>query len=297
MPVCNICIDELKEPVCLPCGHVFCGTCIVRTVNSIKPATSFQPCPTCRTLYSIISVDPSTIPPPIRPHLVPSIRRLYLGEADVKPLASTTIPSAAVSECGRLAAENKTLRVNCAVWKRRAELHAAATLGLLNLARLARDCNQHLKNEKDDLQRQCNLLKRKLEAEEAFSLSEPIIISEKLSHTPQRCHSSKVASDLLPHSSSTLSSEDTELLAAACAPYARRISVSRASSAPAIIIPNSFSEPLEQNLPPSLKRRRVDDATPPPCPFASAGLLSVKLEMGTNTNPPLALRKRKELML
>ncbi|KAJ3893450.1 hypothetical protein GG344DRAFT_43315 [Lentinula edodes] len=169
MLVCNICIDELNAPVCLPCGHVFCGSCIVRTVNTIKPATSLQPCPTCRRLYSIINVDPSTIPPPIRPHLVPSIRKLYLGETNTKSWDSATPSSAAVSECGRLAAENKTLRVNCAVWKRRAELHAAATLGLLNLARLARDCNQQLKNERDDLERQYNLLKRKLEAEESVS--------------------------------------------------------------------------------------------------------------------------------
>ncbi|KAJ3876163.1 hypothetical protein F5051DRAFT_412331 [Lentinula edodes] len=291
MLVCNICIDELNEPVCLPCGHVFCGSCIVRTVNTIKPATSLQPCPTCRRLYSIINVDPSTIPPPIRPHLVPSIRKLYLGETNTKSWDSATPSSAAVSECGRLAAENKTLRVNCAVWKRRAELHAAATLGLLNLARLARDCNQQLKNERDDFERQCNLLKRKLEAEEAFSLSEPIVLSEKLTSAP---HSAQTAPAPLPNIFS-LNNEDTALLTAACAPYARRMSVSRASSAPAILIPNTFGGvPPEQNLPPSLKRRKLDESLP--CPFSSTDVPFVKLE-STSPKAPLAPRKRKELML
>ncbi|KAJ4474990.1 hypothetical protein J3R30DRAFT_3406155 [Lentinula aciculospora] len=278
MPVCNICIDELKEPVCLPCGHVFCGTCIVGIINTIKPATGLQPCPTCRRLYSIINVDPSTIPPPIRPHLVTSIRKLYMGESNTKPLASAALPSAAVSECGRLAAENKTLRVNCAVWKRRAELHAAATLGLLNLARLARDCNQHLKDERDDLQRQCNLLKRKLEAEESSNGT----------------HSTKPKSESLTSCFAVLNNDDTALLAAACAPYVRRMSVSRASSAPAIIIPNSLGEPPEQDLPPSLKRRKTDDSLP--CPATGIDSLSVKLEHGS-PHPPLAPRKRKELML
>ncbi|KAJ3821212.1 hypothetical protein F5878DRAFT_41596 [Lentinula raphanica] len=294
MLVCNICIDDLKEPVCLPCGHVFCGSCIVRTVNTIKPATSLQPCPTCRRLYSIINVDPSTIPPPIRPHLVPSIRKLYLGDTHVKPVVAdvaSTAASAAVSECGRLAAENKTLRVNCAVWKRRAELHAAATLGLLNLARLARDCNQQLKNERDDLQRQCNLMKRKLEAEEAFSMSEPVVLSDKLAHTVPSTYTMK---------SAPRDSENTGFPPAVYAPC-RRMSVSRASSAPAIMIPHPYAEPPEQNLLPSLKRRKVDETTLPPCSTLSAcvtdaDISCIKLE-ADSTSPQLHSRKRKELMV
>lgn len=108
------------------------------------------------------------IPGSIRPHVVPSLRRLYLEEEPNTQSSSSgiTSPSAAVSECGRLTAENKTLRVNCALWKRRAELHAAATCGLLNLARMTRECNEKLKRDNEELQRQCNLLKRKLEVEE-----------------------------------------------------------------------------------------------------------------------------------
>jgi hypothetical protein len=56
--------------------------------------------------------------------------------------------------------------VNCAVWKKRAEIHAAATIGLMQLAQAAKHCNQQLKNERDELERQCKVLKRKLEAEE-----------------------------------------------------------------------------------------------------------------------------------
>ncbi|KAF9073183.1 hypothetical protein BDP27DRAFT_1216189 [Rhodocollybia butyracea] len=165
MPTCNICIDELSGPVALPCGHVFCGTCLIRTINSIKPTTSMQPCPTCRSLYSIAYIDPSAIPDSIRPHVTPGIRKLFLEESG--PSSPTPSPTpAAVSECERLSAENKNLRVNCAVWKRRAEFHAAATLGLLNLARMGRDYNKQLKAEKDELQRECNMLKRKLGAEE-----------------------------------------------------------------------------------------------------------------------------------
>ncbi|KAE9397773.1 hypothetical protein BT96DRAFT_61251 [Gymnopus androsaceus JB14] len=264
MPTCNICIDTLKEPVSLPCGHVFCAACIVRAVNTIKPPTTIQPCPTCRTMYSIVHVDPSMVPHSIRPHVVPSIRRLYLEEANTQ---SSPSPPAAVSECGRLAAENGTLRANCDIWKRRAELHAAATIGLLNFARVARACTEQLKHEKDELRRQCTLLKRKLEVEESFSFSasasasasSSIMTSDKWDHV------SNLAPDLFPNPGG-LSSEDAALLPSAYAPCpvgqfsvpTRATSSAPVGSRQGATI--SMIPPPEQNLPPSLKRRKTSDS-------------------------------------
>jgi len=69
----------------------------------------------------------------------------------------------AISEYNRLTAENKALKTNCWVWRRRAETHAAATIGLLNVARITKDRAAQLQHEKEELQRECALLKMKLE--------------------------------------------------------------------------------------------------------------------------------------
>ena len=69
----------------------------------------------------------------------------------------------AISECARLQAENDALKVNSALWRKRAEVHAGATLGLITLVRGARDHALKWKTEKEELERQTNILKRRLD--------------------------------------------------------------------------------------------------------------------------------------
>ncbi|PBK69209.1 hypothetical protein ARMSODRAFT_886706 [Armillaria solidipes] len=168
MPSCSICIDELKQPVALPCGHVFCTECVFRAVNAIKPYATIHYCPACRAPYTTVNIDPTLIPAHLRTHIIPSIRRLYLDEPNPN-IDSTMDTPKAVSECARISAENAALRLNCGLWRRRAEVHAAATLGLLNVARIARDNAVQLKQEKDELERRYNVLKRKIDAEECVA--------------------------------------------------------------------------------------------------------------------------------
>lgn len=72
----------------------------------------------------------------------------------------------AVAECARLNTENASLRFNCDLWRKRAEVHAAATLGLLNIARVARDHALQLREEKTELERKYTSLKRKVVTDE-----------------------------------------------------------------------------------------------------------------------------------
>jgi hypothetical protein len=51
------------------------------------------------------------------------------------------------------------------MWRRRAEAHAAATLGLLNLARVSRSRALEIKAEHEDLSRRYGALKRSLECD------------------------------------------------------------------------------------------------------------------------------------
>jgi hypothetical protein len=113
-----------------------------------------------------VGVNPAVVPQHLRQHIVPSVRRIFLDESPSTSTTLATQPRVAVAECGRLTAENTSLRVHCALWRKRAEVHAAATLGLLNLARTANIQAEKMKQERDELQRQCRILKRKLDAEE-----------------------------------------------------------------------------------------------------------------------------------
>ncbi|KAJ7148439.1 hypothetical protein C8R43DRAFT_888974 [Mycena crocata] len=176
MPSCSICYERFTSPVSLPCGHIFCRECVRRTVDSIKSCNVLHFCPTCRTSYSVVTLDQSLIPPYLRPHVLPPIRPVFFDDSipDTPPSASgssstashsttaapTTSPTP--SEAGHFAAEANALRLSCTTWRRRAEVHAAANTGLLGFARAAKDSALRMRAERDAARNRCELLKRKL---------------------------------------------------------------------------------------------------------------------------------------
>lgn len=159
MPTCFVCLNALRDPAALPCGHVFCYDCILRLIRSITPYTTNHFCPTCKTPYTISNVDPNLVPHHLRPYITPSVRKLDL-EFTI-PTPSTTSPSD--SALGKLLAENASLKDCCVVWRKRAAVHAAATLGLVGLARLARDYGLRMRTERDELEAKYNELKKDME--------------------------------------------------------------------------------------------------------------------------------------
>lgn len=156
-------------------GHVFCYDCIVRVVRNVQPYTHQHFCPTCRGPYSISKsrftpsgspwsanrppahVDPELLPTHMRQHFTPSIRKLCLDFS----MPGSSPDSSSSEECERLRAENASLKSCCEVWRKRAGVHAAATLGLVGLARLARDHALKMKQEKSEVEEKYNALKRK----------------------------------------------------------------------------------------------------------------------------------------
>ena len=108
----------------------------------------------------LANVDPQLIPSHIRPHLTPAIRKLSLDFT----IPCSTPNSNPALECDRLRAENASLRSCCEIWRKRAAVHAAASLGLVGLARLARDHAIRIRKEQTELQAQCVALKRKCDA-------------------------------------------------------------------------------------------------------------------------------------
>ncbi|KAJ7703447.1 hypothetical protein B0H16DRAFT_1440152 [Mycena metata] len=174
MANCSICLEGYTNPVSLPCGHVFCLKCIRQMVDSVKSRPTNHFCPTCRAAYSLLTVDPKLVPPYLRPHILPPIRRVFIDDAPPSPStasgsSSTSAPpasgSASTSTDSQLAlalAEISTLRRHCATWRQRAESHAMGNNALLGLARAAKDCALRMRAERDAERSQCVLLKRKL---------------------------------------------------------------------------------------------------------------------------------------
>ncbi len=164
----------------LVAGHVFCYDCLIRLIRSTTPFTGNHFCPTCKQPYTICqspplsadvmqligsaillaaNVDPNLVPHHLRSYITPSVRKLFL-EYTIPPPAKATSSS---SESERLRAENASLKTCCFVWRKRAAVHAAATLGLVGLARLARDYGLQMKKEKDEFEAKYNELKKKME--------------------------------------------------------------------------------------------------------------------------------------
>ncbi|KAF9466153.1 hypothetical protein BDZ94DRAFT_1158854 [Collybia nuda] len=161
MQSCDICSEEFQCPVALPCGHVYCNNCIFRAIDAIKEYSTLHTCPTCRTRYTVASIDPATVPPHLHLHITPSVRQLHLDGPSKSPRRISSTTEIAV-ENGRLNAENSALRVNCEMWRKRAETHGAAILSLLNAARIAKEQVSKTERERNELQNQCEILKRRL---------------------------------------------------------------------------------------------------------------------------------------
>ncbi|KAK7686223.1 hypothetical protein QCA50_010443 [Cerrena zonata] len=78
---CSICLDELKDPVAIPCGHIHCEQCLFQYIEEC-PSPTEAPCPTCRTLFPIVQPDLRLIPQKFRPFIMTSMRRVYLPKPE-----------------------------------------------------------------------------------------------------------------------------------------------------------------------------------------------------------------------
>lgn len=165
-------------------------TLICARAPSVAPCTTSVCTPQCcASAYSFSDNDTApapinvnVIPANLRPFVTPSIRRLYLNaqtaeeesaqDKDGKDATSTESPAGSsmsaetAAELARLREENHTLRTHCSTWRRRAEMHGSANLNLINFAKVLRDQAAGIARERDELQRQCQSLKRKMEDDE-----------------------------------------------------------------------------------------------------------------------------------
>jgi hypothetical protein len=117
-----------------------------------------------------VTPNPLFVPPHLRPYILPPFRRIYLNGPAPNPVSTDgddeSAPSSSTAEglekvTARLHMENAVLRQSCHAWRARANAHVAAHLGLSAWLRLARDQTRALKDERDELSRKYDALKRK----------------------------------------------------------------------------------------------------------------------------------------
>ncbi|KAG1907958.1 uncharacterized protein F5891DRAFT_220969 [Suillus fuscotomentosus] len=87
MAECGICLEDIKKPVCIPCGHVHCEKCLRAHINSGNDALKSS-CPSCRGIFHIAMPDLSFVPKKYHDFMVPCVRKLYLDIASPAPLVA-----------------------------------------------------------------------------------------------------------------------------------------------------------------------------------------------------------------
>ncbi|KAI0692514.1 hypothetical protein BC835DRAFT_1357011 [Cytidiella melzeri] len=76
---CTICLDDVKSPVSIPCGHLHCEGCLVQYVEQHDDVTE-APCPTCRAPFCIATPDLRFVPQKYHKYILPTVRRVYLSQ-------------------------------------------------------------------------------------------------------------------------------------------------------------------------------------------------------------------------
>ncbi|KAJ7622937.1 hypothetical protein DFH06DRAFT_1340574 [Mycena polygramma] len=75
---CSICLSRLKEPVSVPCGHVYCTDCLTAHVSATSPDGFTSNCPSCRETFNMVRPELTCLPKKFHQYIQPSIRRVYI---------------------------------------------------------------------------------------------------------------------------------------------------------------------------------------------------------------------------
>jgi hypothetical protein len=114
-----------------------------------------------------VAPDFPSIPPHLRPYVLPPVRRIFLnppapslGLSDTAGRGSN-LTAEVEKAVARLHMENAVLRQSCYAWHARANTHMTAHFQLSALVRTARDQARTLMDERNELARKYDSLKRK----------------------------------------------------------------------------------------------------------------------------------------
>ncbi|KAJ3717869.1 hypothetical protein C8R42DRAFT_630158 [Lentinula raphanica] len=138
---CSICLSDWKDPVCIPCGHLYCSPCLLDYIASSSEDGYTTICPTCRAVFPIVSPELTCLPKHVHRYITPSIRRVYLDNTAVQSLQQKLATSQ--NQVKNLQKESERLMLFCEKYQNAAEVHAdgeaKARLEIERLTRLLRE--------------------------------------------------------------------------------------------------------------------------------------------------------------
>ncbi|KAK0438046.1 hypothetical protein EV421DRAFT_1906889 [Armillaria borealis] len=82
-PQCAICLCDFTNPVCIPCGHVFCSECLTKFIAERSDTDSAEDgfkatCPFCREKFPIAIPNLRYLPEKFHPFVVDPLRKVFI---------------------------------------------------------------------------------------------------------------------------------------------------------------------------------------------------------------------------
>ncbi|KAJ7255447.1 hypothetical protein B0H12DRAFT_1050108 [Mycena haematopus] len=129
---CGICLSKLKEPVSVPCGHVYCTDCLTGHVSATSPDGFTSSCPSCRETFNMVRPQLTCLPKKFHQYIVPSIRRVYIDMSRHEHLRKKL--SASEARVAALEQDKERLMAECERHIAAAQAHSRGeTVALLKL--------------------------------------------------------------------------------------------------------------------------------------------------------------------
>ncbi|KAG2345770.1 hypothetical protein BDR05DRAFT_1057959 [Suillus weaverae] len=151
MVECGICLEDIKKPVCIPCGHVHCEKCLRAHINSGNDALKSS-CPSCRSIFHIAMPDLSFVPKKYHDFMAPSVRKLYLDIPSPAPLVAEI--EQLKTRVAALSRDRDALMERCEAHMAASRQYAASEKDARLEAKAAREATSRLQVKYDALERE-----------------------------------------------------------------------------------------------------------------------------------------------
>ncbi|KAG7445102.1 uncharacterized protein BT62DRAFT_898526 [Guyanagaster necrorhizus] len=166
---CTICLCDYKEPVSIPCGHVYCMQCLHDCISTSSRDGFTAKCPTCRTKFTIVMPELHSLSKQFHRYITPSIRRVFI-EPNPSESYEELKHKLEVSEArnATLERDNRDLMESCERYMAESAAHArgerGATIELQRVKRLleaerktAKEETTHTRELLEEARREANL--------------------------------------------------------------------------------------------------------------------------------------------
>jgi len=183
---CSICLEQLKLPVVIPCGHVHCEKCLTSHIQSGKDAIHSH-CPTCRTVFNIATPDWRYVPKKYHEFMIPSVRKVYID-----------IPSQAglKNQIALLESRVKSLEKDKLLLMTKCESNMAASATHAEGEKKARSDADKAKKEVVNLRRKYDALKGRHSDLKSKDAGEQTFNSHSTSHSLEFAETSLISQEI-----------------------------------------------------------------------------------------------------